>query len=93
MSRIAEVHGRQILDSRGNPTVEVDVGSSPARSAAPRFPPAPRPASTRRSSCATATPAYGGKGVAQAVANVNGELARRAARRRRARPGRGRRAR
>ena len=25
MSTIAEVHGRQILDSRGNPTVEVDV--------------------------------------------------------------------
>ena len=25
MSKIARVHGRQILDSRGNPTVEVDV--------------------------------------------------------------------
>ena len=25
MSTIAEVHGRQVLDSRGNPTVEVDV--------------------------------------------------------------------
>ncbi|HEY5720137.1 MAG TPA: phosphopyruvate hydratase, partial [Gammaproteobacteria bacterium] len=25
MSRIAEVHGREIIDSRGNPTVEADV--------------------------------------------------------------------
>jgi enolase len=25
MSKIADIHGRQILDSRGNPTVEVDI--------------------------------------------------------------------
>ncbi len=57
MTAIADVHARQILDSRGNPTVEVDVrpriGSARA---APPSPPAPRPAPTRRSSCATAAP-------------------------------------
>ena len=70
---IAAVHGRQILDSRGNPTVEVDVGSTGVW-AAPPSRRAPRRACTRRSSCATAaTP--GGKGVTKAVANVNGEIA------------------
>ena len=43
--------------------------------AAPRCPPAPRPARTRRSSCATATrSAIGGKGVRKAVDAVNGEI-------------------
>ena len=50
-------------------------GSSPARAASPRFPRAPRPASSRRSSCATAATPGGGKGVTRAVANVNGEIA------------------
>lgn len=30
MTTIIDVHGREILDSRGNPTVEVDVMTSPA---------------------------------------------------------------
>jgi hypothetical protein len=47
--------GREILDSRGNPTVEVDVCSSPAPWAARPCPRAPPPARARRSSCATAT--------------------------------------
>ena len=76
MSAISSIHARQILDSRGNPTVEVevalDVGSA---SAAPRCHPAPRPASTRRSSCATAASARAARGSRSAVANVNGEIA------------------
>ena len=49
------IHARQILDSRGNPTVEAEVRLEiGARSAAPRCPRAPRPASSRRPSCATA---------------------------------------
>ena len=75
MSAISHVHARQVLDSRGNPTVEVEVvlesGAPVARSSRR----APRPECTRRSSCATAAPPYGGKGVAKAVANVNGEIA------------------
>ncbi len=62
--------------------------SSRARSAAPRSRRAPRPACTRPSSCATAAAAYGGKGVTQAVANVNGEIADGGARARRGRPAR-----
>ena len=53
--KITRVHGREILDSRGNPTVEVDVTLEAASSGARRCPRARRPASARRSSCATAT--------------------------------------
>jgi enolase len=74
--RIAKVHGREILDSRGNPTVEVDVtladgafgraavpsGASTGEREALEL----RDGDTRR---------YGGKGVRKAVANVNGEIA------------------
>ena len=52
--QIADVHARQILDSRGNPTVEVDVLLESGASAARPCPRARRPACTRRSSCATA---------------------------------------
>ena len=50
MNTIESVHARQIFDSRGNPTVEVDVrltGGASGRAAVPS-------ASVRRSSCATA---------------------------------------
>ena len=53
MSSIASVHGRQILDSRGNPTVEVDVrleSGALGRAAVPRE---RRPASTKQSSFET----------------------------------------
>ena len=55
MSTIIEVHAREILDSRGNPTVEAESCCRAARRAGRRCRAAPRPASTRRSSCATAT--------------------------------------
>ena len=55
MTAITDIIGREILDSRGNPTVEVDVILETARAAAPLCPPAPRPARTRRWNCATAT--------------------------------------
>ena len=54
MSQIERVHARQILDSRGNPTVEVEVGCAPAPGAGRRCPREPPPASSRRQSCATA---------------------------------------
>ena len=75
MAAIADITAREILDSRGNPTIEVDVVLEAAPSAARRCRPAPRPARMRRWSCATATsPAIGGKGVLTAVANVEGEI-------------------
>ncbi len=73
---IASVHGRQILDSRGNPTVEVDVVlASGARGRAA----APSGASTGQHEAVELrdgdAAVYGGKGVSAAVANVEGELA------------------
>jgi len=69
------VHGRQILDSRGNPTVEVDVELvSGARGRAA----VPSGASTGKFEAVELRDggeAYGGKSVGRAVANVNGELA------------------
>jgi enolase 1/2/3 len=76
MSAIAHVHGRQLLDSRGNPTVEVDVrlGSGATGRAA-----VPSGASTGEHEAVELRDgdkdAYLGKGVLQAVANVNGEIA------------------
>jgi enolase len=75
--QITRVHAREILDSRGNPTVEVDVelgGGVTGRAAVPsgastgeREALELRDGDTRR---------YLGKGVRTAVANVNGEIAR-----------------
>jgi enolase len=73
MSAIADVHARQVLDSRGNPTVEVEVtAGAPGRAIVPSG------ASTGvheavelRDDGST----WSGKGVSNAVANVNGEIA------------------
>ena len=72
---ITDVRGRQVLDSRGNPTVEVDVrlGSGALGRAI-----VPSGASTgvhEAVELRDGGSAWGGKGVSQAVANVNGELA------------------
>ena len=75
MSEIAAVRGRQILDSRGNPTVEVDVE---LRSGARGRADVPSGASTGQFEAVELRdggPEYGGKAVGQAVANVNGEIA------------------
>jgi enolase len=73
---IKDVQGREILDSRGNPTVEVDVTlSSGVRASAA----VPSGASTGAREALELRDGdksrYGGKGVLTAVANVNGELA------------------
>lgn len=75
MSAIEAVRGRQVLDSRGNPTVEVDV-----RLASGTFGRAivPSGASTgvhEAVELRDGGPDWGGKGVTRAVANVNGEIA------------------
>ncbi|HEY2542869.1 MAG TPA: phosphopyruvate hydratase [Gaiellaceae bacterium] len=75
MSRITEVRARQILDSRGNPTVEADVtleSGAVGRAAVPSG------ASTgvhEAVELRDGGAAYGGKAVTKAVANVNGEIA------------------
>jgi enolase len=75
MSEIDRIHGRQILDSRGNPTVEVEVE---LRSGAQGRAAVPSGASTgefEATELRDGDAAYGGKGVTNAVANVDGEIA------------------
>ena len=74
--KIQAVHGREILDSRGNPTVEVDLvldGGALGRAAVPSG------ASTGQREALELRDGdkrrYLGKGVAKAVGNVNGEIA------------------
>src|SRR5438874_12012032 len=73
---IAEINGREILDSRGNPAIEVDVrleGGALGRAAVPSG------ASTGEHEAWELRDGdkrrYGGKGVRQAVANVDGIIA------------------
>jgi enolase len=77
VATIAQVRGREILDSRGNPTVEVDVilaDGTLGRAAVPSG------ASTGIHEAVELRDGdkkrYGGKGVSKAVANVNGALAK-----------------
>ncbi len=76
MTKIAKIHGREILDSRGNPTVKVEVttdGGITGRASVPSG------ASTGEHEAVELRDndpkRYGGKGVLKAVANVNGPLA------------------
>ncbi len=74
-TRIAAVHGRQIFDSRGNPTVEVEVtlaGGASGRAAVPSG------ASTGEHEALELrdkAKEYHGKGVLKAISNVNGPIA------------------
>ena len=75
MSEIERVRGRQILDSRGNPTVEVEVG---LRSGACGRAAVPSGASTgefEATELRDGGARWQGKGVTRAVANVDGEIA------------------
>ena len=77
MSQIDQIHAREILDSRGNPTVEADVvlkGGARGRAAVPSG------ASTGEHEAVELRDGdakrYGGKGVLKAVHNVNDVIAR-----------------
>jgi enolase len=73
--KITRLHGREILDSRGNPTIEVDVTIDGATGRAA----VPSGASTGEREALELRDGdagrYGGKGVRKAVANINGEIA------------------
>src|SRR6187549_2678462 len=76
MTAIIDIHGREILDSRGNPTVEVDVtleDGSMGRAAVPSG------ASTGAHEAVELrdgdSSRWGGKGVGKAVRAVNGAIA------------------
>jgi enolase len=75
MSAIEHVHARQILDSRGNPTIEVDVRLSSGASGRAAVPSGASTGTREALELRDGGTAFGGKGVSTAVANVNGELA------------------
>jgi len=75
-ARIARLHAREILDSRGNPTIEVDVelaGGVRGRAAVPSGASTGAHEAVERRDGDRAR--FGGKGVLAAVAAVNGEIA------------------
>ena len=75
MSGIDRVHGRQILDSRGNPTVEVDVLLKSGAAGRAAVPSGASTGEFEAVELRDGGDAWAGKGVSKAVANVNGELA------------------
>jgi enolase len=74
-ARIAAVQGRQVLDSRGNPTVEVDVRLESGAFGRAIVPSGASTGVHEAVELRDAASEWGGKGVGQAVGHVNGELA------------------
>jgi len=75
MTKIAQVRGRQVLDSRGNPTVEVDVRLASGALGRAIVPSGASTGVHEAVELRDGGAAWGGKGVGNAVANVNGEIA------------------
>jgi enolase len=73
--KIADVHGRQVLDSRGNPTVEVEVRLENGHSGRAIVPSGASTGVHEAVELRDGGAEWGGKGVTRAVANVNGEIA------------------
>ncbi len=76
MSTIEHVHARQILDSRGNPTIEVDVGLASGAAGRAAVPSGASTGSREALELRDGGDAFGGKGVTLAVEHVNSEIAR-----------------
>jgi enolase len=74
LSEIQLVHGRQIVDSRGNPTVEVEVGLKSGAAGRAAVPSGASTGVHEAVELRDGGEAFGGKGVTKAVANVNGEI-------------------
>ncbi len=75
MSGIVSIHARQILDSRGNPTVEVEVALESGARGLAAVPSAASTGEFEAVELRDGGDAWAGKGVSRAVANVNGEIA------------------
>jgi enolase len=73
--KIAAVHGRQVLDSRGNPTVEVDVRLESGAAGRAIVPSGASTGVHEAVELRDGEPEWGGKGVSHAVGHVNGEIA------------------
>jgi enolase len=75
MSTIVSVHAREILDSRGNPTVEVEVGLESSYVGRAAVPSGASTGVREALELRDGEKRYGGKGVEKAVKHVNGEIA------------------
>jgi enolase len=75
MTTVARVHARQILDSRGNPTVEVDVELESGAAGRAAVPSGASTGVHEALELRDGGETWGGKGVSRAVDNVNGEIA------------------
>ena len=72
--KIIDIHARQIIDSRGNPTVEADVRLSDDSLGRAAVPSGASTGSHEAIELRDGESAYGGKGVTKAVAYINGEI-------------------
>jgi enolase len=75
LSEIEKVHARQIVDSRGNPTVEVDVVLKSGAAGRAAVPSGASTGEFEAVELRDGGDAWSGKGVSRAIANANGELA------------------
>jgi enolase len=75
MSQIEHVHARQILDSRGNPTVEVELSVKSGAWGRAAVPSGASTGEFEATELRDGGAAWMGKGVSKAVQNVNGEIA------------------
>src|ERR1700756_5550173 len=74
MSTIETVHARQILDSRGNPSVEVAIQLSSGAAGRAAVPSGASTGTREALELRDGDSAFGGKGVGRAIQNVNGEI-------------------
>ena len=75
MSSIEHVHARQILDSRGNPTIEVDIRLASGAWGRAAVPSGASTGTREALELRDGEAPFGGKGVMHAVGNVNGDVA------------------
>jgi enolase len=75
MAKIERIHARQILDSRGNPTVEAEVTLDSGSAGWAAIPSGASTGEFEAVELRDGGEEFGGKGVSKAVANVNGEIA------------------
>ena len=74
--KIIKVHGREILDSRGNPTVEVDIALDDGAFGRAAVPSGASTGEREALELRDGDKArYNGKGVRKAVEHINGEIA------------------
>ena len=76
MSRIESIRGRQVLDSRGNPTVEAEVQLDSGASGWAAVPSGASTGEFEAVELRDGGDGWGGKGVSKAVEHVNGEIAK-----------------